>query len=261
SSSRSLVTFAAIRGDRLRRDQQASALFGFASGLGPRRGDAANLFEPTRSTLAAELVPRPTDNLGYMDASVVRWMAAVSNDTVAKQMAECLIARNLYKEVLLFSAADVPTFLKTAFTKSRKGYEGALEATEWLRLLDHLKIALKGYLSSGESMITIDDNGLPSLLVDVAIPKTMRTQAELRVLDNDIGSATTWKRVKRIDAQKGWLLGLRVAQSPIYDAYGGQSEDLAPLQVRVFARPGLAQDLRPRLEGTVAQSWLETFRI
>jgi len=243
-------------GDEISRD-----LFGFASSLGTSKAQMA-LFALKPAEVNTVFIPKVTDNLPYHESRVIRWMAIVSGDDAAAAMAEALISRNLYRQVCSLVQSDAPNFFKLAFSKKN---EPILPARHWLEFTEHLYSQLKASLSGGGTSIVfqIEDNLLPPLLLDISIPKTMRTQPKLSIVRDLLASGVTWGRVARLEGETlGVVTGAAVYPSPMYEAYGGsgQEDSLEPIVIRLFARGDLAHSLRPQIDRRVVSSWLEAFR-
>ncbi|HKP37754.1 MAG TPA: hypothetical protein VJT71_12935 [Pyrinomonadaceae bacterium] len=239
----------------------AQAIFEFGSYLGPRK-DQHLLFEQGTVETRETILPQVSDNLPYNESRVIRWMGAQSGDERAAAMAEALISRRLYKNIYSLKAEDAKGFMDIAFPRRKNVYESTrLSDLQWLSLVDHLDLQLRGFLSDGASIsLSIENDILPPLLLDVSIPKTMRTQSELSIVQEVLASAVTWKRITRFDGDDV-IPGAAVDASPIYEAYGGgPNEGLAPVMIRLFARGDIAQDLRPRVYASLVTNWLRSFR-
>lgn len=245
-------------------DEVAKELFGFASGLGPIEKQRP-LFEPGADELALAITPKITDNLPYNESRIIRWLAFISADDRAKSMAEALISRQLYKKVCSLDRNDAEPFIRTVFPRKGNVHQPSrLSARQWLSLIDHLTLQLQGFLSNDSSTVSASafNAELPPLLLDIAIPKTMRTQSELSIVRDSLSSEVTWKRISRIDSERAGIVpGAIVDRSPIYEAYGGNFDDsMAPISIRLFARGDLAPNLRARIDRRTAANWLEIFR-
>src|SRR5207244_2567778 len=92
-------------------------------------------------------VPEPRlgarDNLSYAESRAIRWMAAVSDDEAARNLAESLVERTLYKEVVVMDESRVSTFLDRAYPPSGRGAvrfreKCALGPDDWIRLTQAL---------------------------------------------------------------------------------------------------------------------------
>ncbi|MDX6382472.1 MAG: uncharacterized protein QOK48_45, partial [Blastocatellia bacterium] len=244
-------------------EEIARDMFEFASYLKPTQSKRP-LFDLAQGEVIHEITPKTTDNLPYNDSRVIRWMAFVSGDESAAGMAEALVSRDLYKNICSLEIGEAEDFMRTAFPKRKNVYlPTRLSARQWLSLIDHLSFHLEGFLSSGgSSSLRIREKLLPPLLLDVAIPKTMRTQSELSIVQEVLATSVTWSRVIRVESGKvGVVPGAVVGRSPVYEAYGGGPDDsLAPVVIRLFARGDLAPDLRPRVDSRMVASWLGSFR-
>lgn len=239
----------------------ARSLFAFASALGPHKNQPAFLEDKLELMEAVEL--KISDNLPYADCRVIRWMAFMSGDPLAVEMAEALIARRLYKKVCSLGRDEAEPFMREAFPRKGNVHTPKLTADEWLALTNHLTLQLKGFLDDDSTSIALPltSTELPPLLLDVAIPKTMRTQTELTIVQDTLASEITWKRVLKLEAERtGVVPGVTVDRSRIYDAYGGGSDDLDPVSIRLFARADLAPNLRPIVDSSTVGTWLERFR-
>lgn len=244
----------------------ADRVFAYASGLRSLKG-AQDLFQQKEPD-PGPLEPQMTDNLPYAEAKLIRWMAAISGVRSAKLMAEKTIKRQLYKTVCELSEGAVATFLDRSYPKTgRQKLRAATEwgAIEWLSLTDFLDNQVSLFLQTEGSQLigtALRGNGedtLPKLLVDVALPKTMRSQKALKIQRDFLGATTTWGRLDRIKDTSGCISGLDLEDSRVYEVYGGSGESVASLVVRVFARPDLADSLRAHLDTTTAAGWLNSF--
>lgn len=254
--------------DGLEGEDIAKDIFGFGSTLRLSKSQTP-LFEaePLQTAIVNAVIPKITDNLPYNDSRVIRWMAFVSGDELASKMAEALISRHLYKNVYSLDRSDADSFMKYAFPRNPRKKNvylpTQLSALQWLSLVDHLALQLEAFLSSGGSIsVPIRGDVLPPLLVDVAIPKTMRTQSELSIVQDVLPSSVTWKRITRFESETpGVVPGAQVSRSPVYEASGGSPDDsLEPIIIRLFARGDLAPELRPRVDRLTVAGWLRSFR-
>jgi HD superfamily phosphohydrolase len=213
--------------------------------------------------------PQPEDNLPYAEALLIRWMAHVSQDKTAILMSNDLIQRRLYKCIFELKEDEIDSFLDLSYPKKttrriRLGTEWGPE--EWLGLFTFLGYNVMLFLKSFESNVfgewdeTIQ---IPPLLVDVALPKTMRYQKELTIQTEILNyKEVSLQMLERLSkTQNNCLLGLNINHSDIYEVYGGRSggEGLSPLVIRVFARPDLSDRLRQRLEKTAVINWLNSY--
>lgn len=213
---------------------------------------------------------RARDNLPYAESRVIRWMAAVSEDEAAQNLAEGLIERSLYKEVLVLDESRVGAFLDRAYPASGRGAvrfreKCAFGPDDWIRLTQALGAMIRTFLSDRAGSLSSPPptaGTIPEVLVDVAIPKTMRTQRELVIVTDRLGDDVSWRRIEQMQAgQPAGMFGLEVVTSPIYEFFGGRgATDVASgIVVRLFARPDLADALRTHLDPTQVASWLTAF--
>jgi hypothetical protein len=187
-------------------------------------------------------------------------------------MAEALICRNLYKEVCILDEGGIQEFLDNAFPRaSRQGDairdRSAFSAEQWLELTTFVGKGVRDFLGGKDItvvMIGESEAELPEVLVDVAIPKTMRSQKELVIVNERLGPEVSWRRIVELGtpSKKGCLLGQEVEPSPIFRIYGGRGggEFLVRPTVRLFARGDLVDALRTHLEPTKVAGWLNAFR-
>jgi serine/threonine protein kinase len=238
----------------------ASAIFAVGSSLGPK--DLRPLFNQLTTESLAAIPPKITDNLPYNETRLIRWMATESADEIAAAMAEALISRRLYKRIYSLKVEDAKGFMDIAFPSKKNVYDPTqLTDLQWLSLIDHLELQLKSFLSDGSSVgVHLETDVLPPLLIDVSIPKTMRTQSELSIVHEVLANSVTWRRITRLDGE-GVIPGASVERSPMYNAFGGnRDESLAPVTIRLFAHGDLAPDLRPRVYLSLVAGWLRSFR-
>jgi len=245
----------------------ANRFFAYASMLPARHNQ--QLLQPQEPTVKVE--PEVTDNLAFSDTRVIRWLALVSESASAIKVAKALIQRKLYKQICEVGEQEATKFLKMAYPlvpKSRwQRQQTALSAEQWLALTDFMCARVNEFLAQRQGSLSrpIIPNvpEMPEVLVDVAIPKTMRTQKELVVITDALGSKISWRRLEQRSHtdQEGCPLGLSVEPSPIYEIYGGnESESLSPLLVRLFARWDIAESLRHHLEPSDFLGWLNSWR-
>lgn len=256
-------------GQRLLTETEAAdVVFGFMSQLVPQTQNPGLFADATDEW---QTFPRRLrDNLPFAEATAIRWFARASKDPIAIEMAEHLIQRRLYKEVSILAEGDCPEFIRLAFQKGSRGqarYKRRAEfgAAEFVALSASLDSNLRTFLE-GKAPSAIHDSTpakCPLALVDVAIPKTMRSQQELVVVSDEVANHLSWRRLERMSDRegRGAMLGLSVETSPVFEMFGGRSGDsMAEIAVRVFVRQDLAPVARVHLDkGTVA-NWLNSYR-
>jgi HD superfamily phosphohydrolase len=245
----------------------ADRLFAFASRLETSQAQL-DLFGHEQKK---EFEPTIYDNLPYPDARVIRWMAHSTGDSQLIDLGEAIITRHLYKEVCVLKESDVEDFLNIAFPlvgETRVRASTALSANEWIELTDFLSRNVRIYLNEQAGKLTQaitseQPHQAPEVLVDVALPKTMRTQTALTIVSDVIGQTVGWRRLQNF-AQEGVgaQLGLSIERSPVYEIYGGSSAGnfVSKVSVRLFARPDLAGNLRTHLNPQRFADWLNSYR-
>ncbi len=206
-----------------------------------------------------------SDNLPYHEARLIRWIAHRSNSREAREMSEALITRNLYREVSCLGENEVLKFLSDSYPKEKNKYRNktVYDANDWLKLIDYLGTQLQKYTGSFKSITKIivkshAEYELPLLLVDVSIPKTMRSQKELMIMHDSIGDNLSWKRIEGIRDMSPLVLGLDVKPSPVYESFS--ASDITPVIVRVFCRYDLSDAIRANVESSKYADWLNIYR-
>lgn len=212
------------------------------------------------------------DNLPYFEARLIRWLASLSGRAEVKQMAEALVTRNLYKEVCCLTENEVSTFLTISFPKrgreKSRGSSG-LDAKGWIQVVECMCMRLRSYLMAENEQITtpisLPERGeLPLALIDVSIPKTMRSQKELVIVADSAGEDVSKKRVEELVSSSGLTLlpGLSVQTSAIYETFGGRSgnDAIGKAQVRIFCRSEFSAPVRTHIDKGKFIEWLNSWR-
>jgi len=248
--------------------QKSIRLFEFVTGIDLSKNIQSQILQEENEPDIGHIEPDIYDNLPYAEAKLIRWFAAISNNVLAKLMAENIIKRVLYKQICEIGEKELDTFLNRSYPKT--GRQRLRESTvwgadEWLKLTDFLRSQVILFLGSEDSQVyklvlqTKSENDLPPILIDVSLPKTMRSQKALKVQRDALGSTTTWSRLDRIKDDSDCIAGLKISDSSVYEVYGGRGESVAKLIVRLFARPDLAYSLRTHVDERIAADWLNSF--
>jgi len=215
------------------------------------------------------------DNLPYLESSLIRWLAAQSGKDEAVLMAESLIQRELYKELFVIKIAKVQQLFDAIYstkkdTENESKYEMNFRCNNWLGLIDFIEAKLKEYIQNEEknksvaiSMEQLEKSKLPCLLVDFALPKTMRGQPILYLVSEEMRSGVGWEKVRKQNPSGGkeTLSGMIVEKSRIYELFGGgvsESKWLTPV-IRVFASKEIANVLRRHLHEETVIEWLNRY--
>ena len=143
-------------------------------------------------------------------------------------------------------------------------------AEQWLRLVDFLSDNVRDFLAEKRGSfsslpIPPEFADQPPVLIDISIPKTMRSQKELVIVTDLLGDDITWRRLDdgAMRGEEGCIMGISIDRSPIYRIFGTTAGGpvVSPLLVRMFARPDLFRALRQQLDPSLVLTWLKSWNI
>jgi hypothetical protein len=213
----------------------------------------------TMNLLPEDTFVSADDNLPFMEARTIRWMARQTDDDVVRRMAEDLIQRRLYKP---FAECDLDT----------RGAFSDLKLSDLLALVDYLsRKATESLTNAAKGAISaaiVQPEGvvarMPAVLFEVAVPKTMKRQKELVIARDELASRISGRRLLELASERthprSAILGVSIETSEVYKLFGGSgSRSIAGRStVRAFARPDLAPAIRSHFGNGDLGGWLDT---